>query len=383
MTRLPNTLLAASVALLVALAGCTAGTGDGAKGLDGDEARPVLYLNVTANGQTHRFSTDQLGGGDGEDGGSASGTVSGSVTPGGNGTVQGNATSGNSTAQGNATAGSGSATATGTYGNASAGNGGAGGMPGMPSGQAPLDVTVEIGASGLAEDLPFDWTFEWGDAFSTSGTGTSANATASPGAAPQQAREEGTSLPARLQHTYTAAGQHTMAFGLKLKEKVDDLDVGGKGGKGSDDNHGGDAAGKAVQTLRATVDVQGQVPSGPEPGSFLGNQTDTFSGSALAAAPPVCGVLDTFDWKLNETFGTDASVVERVLITAEADGTGDVTLTLRDANGTTVASGGSIDQEGPFPPGAYAIEVEACPAANLEYAVTAVGQHFAAGVPPG
>lgn len=354
-----NAPAAALAAVLVALAGCTAGT-HGAKdvGLGGDQG-PVLYLNVTVNNQTYRYSS---AGDDG--GGSPSGSVSGSVTPGGNGTVQGNATSGNSTAQGNATAGNGTATATGTYGNASAGNGGMGGMPGVPSGPAPLDVRVEIGVAGLEEDLPVSWTFDWGEAAGTAGNGSSANATASPGAAPQQARESGSQLPTRLEHTFTQAGHHTMSFGLKVaSDAKDKLDAGDPKDK--------------VKTLTAAVHVQGEVPSGPQPGSFLGNQTDLFSGSALAAVPPMCGALDTFEWKLNETYGGNASVVQRVLVNSTSDGTGEVTLTLRDANGTELASGGAIDLEDTFPPGAYTIEVEACPSANLDYEVTAVGQHFA------
>jgi hypothetical protein len=363
--RFPNAPLAALAALLVALAGCTAGTKDGAGGLGDQDRRPVLYLNVTVDGQTYRYSTDQLGAG-GNGTGTATGTVTGSVTS-GTGSVQGNATSGNTTAQGNATAGSGSATATGTYGNGT-GPGGTGGTGGTPSGQAPLDVRVEIGASGLPKDLPFNWTFEWGDAASTSGNGTSANATASPGAAPQQAREQGSTLPASLQHTYTRPGTHQMVFGLQLAQRAGDVDD-------ALDADGG----PALQTLRAAIDVQGGGPGGvPEPGSFLGNQTDTFGGSALASAPPLCGTLDTFEWRLNETFGGNASEVQRVTVGAFANGTaGDITLTLRHQNGTEVASGSAIDREGTFPPGSYAIEVEACPAVDLEYTVVAVGQHFA------
>jgi hypothetical protein len=344
--------VAALAVAAVALAGCTAGTKGGAKLGADDEPLPVLYLNVTVGNQTYRFSSDSLGGGNGS---SPSGSLSASAS-GTSGSVQGNATSGNSTAQGNATAGNGTTSATGTFGNMSAGNGGSGGSGGLPGGvpggPAPLDVRVEAGVSGLEADLPVTWTLSWGDAAGTQGGNASANATASPGAAPQQARETGSSLPARLQHTYTAAGRHEIAFALQ-------------------------AAGAAERTVSAGVVVQGSVPSGPAPGSFLGNQTQTFTGSALAAVPPVCGVLDTFEWKLNETFGGNRSVVQRVLVDATSEGTGDITLTLRDANGTEVASGGSIDTEGKFPPATYRIDVEACPAADLDYEVTAVGQHFA------
>jgi hypothetical protein len=371
--RSPHALSAALAALLaaLALAGCTAGTGTGAKHHDADvDQGPVLYLNVTVGNQTYRYSTDQLGGA-GDNGSSPSGSVSGSVTPGGNSTVQGNATSGPSSAQGNGTAGNGSATATGTYGNASAGNGGLG-VPGdgMPGGPAPLDVRVELGAARLPADLPADWTFSWGDAAATAGGNASANATASPGAAPQRAREQGSTLPATLTHTFVSAGHYQVAFGLKVAKGATDKAADKVGEKAGEADSG-------VKTLRAAVHVTGAKPSGPAPGSFLGNQTEQFTGSTLASVPPVCGVLDSFKWKLNETYAGSPSAVQRILVNASSDGTGEVTLTLRAANGTALASGEAIDEQGDFPPALYTIEVEACPAADLSYEVTAVGQHFA------
>jgi hypothetical protein len=355
----------AAITVAALLAGCTAGTNDAVKGL-GDAANgPVLYLNVTANGQTYRFSTADLG--HGAPGGNASAGASGTGAGAG-----GNATAGNSTAQsgGNATAGSGSASASASYtyaGNGTGSGSGAGapggGMPGMPSGKAPLDVTIELGAARLPKDLPVNWTLDWGEAAATQGSGSSANASANPGAARQPAMEQGIALPAHLQHKFTTAGHHEMV--LSLLGKLDSAKGAGNGV--------GQAA-QAVKTLTAAVQV---TPSGPSPGSVLGNQTDRFKGSSVASAPPLCGVLDSFLWTLNSTFKGAPSVVQRIVITANATGTGDITLTLRDGNGTALASGGSIDQKGAFPAGKYTIDVEACPTANLSYTVDALGQHVA------
>jgi hypothetical protein len=347
--RLPVALAAALVAM--ALAGCTAGSDDPTDGLDdlGADGGPTLYMNVTANGETHRFSSKDLpgigGGDDGDDEGDDGSDVDANATSSsGTVTASGNATAGNGTAQGNATASNG--TATGSAGGGPAG----GGTPGVPSGDAPLDVVVELGASGLPEDELVNWTVRWGDAASATVGNGSAQGSANGTAARQQAQESGSSLPMRLQHTYGAAGRYDLSFAVTV-------------------------AGQAIDTLR-TVVAAGEGSASMPSGTPLGNETKQFTGS-FAFSDPLCeiGGSEEFEWPFNGTFNGTPSQVQRILVTAEAEGVADLTLTLVDGNGTELASGPQLDETGPFPPGAYKLVAESCGSANASFVVTAVQEH--------
>ena len=357
MTRTSSlAVMAAGVVALLALAGCTAGSDDATDALDGGGADgPTLYLNVTADGQTHRFSTADLPGGSGDDEGGAGDDGDGgadveanATSSSGTVTASGNATAGNGTAQGNATAGNGTA-----QGNATAGNGTeGGGMGGVPSGDAPLDVVVEIGASGLPEDELVNWTVRWGDAASATAGNGSAQGSANGTAARQQAQESGSSLPMRLQHQYTSAGRHDLSFAVTV-------------------------AGQAIDTLRTVVVVADGSGAGSMPaGSPLGNKTEEFTGS-FAFSDPLCGIggSEEFDWTFDETFNGTPSAVQRIVVTAETEGVADLTLTLVDENGTELASGPELDETGPFPAGLYTLIVESCGSANASFVVTAVQDH--------
>lgn len=345
--RLPFALAAALVAM--ALAGCTAGSDDPTDGLEGlgADGGPTLYMNVTANGETHRFSTKDLPGGSGDesdDEGDGSDVDANATSSSGTMTAQGNATAGNGTAQGNATASNG--TATGSAGGGPAGNG----TRGVPSGDAPLDVVVELGASGLPENELVNWTVRWGDAASATAGNGSANATGNGTTARQQTQESGSSLPMRLQHTYGAAGRYDLTFAATV-------------------------AGKAVETLR-TVVAAGDGPASLPSGTPLGNETKEFTGS-FAFSDPLCeiGGSEEFEWPFNGTFNGTPSQAQRILVTAEAEGLADLTLTLVDGNGTELASGPQLDETGPFPPGVYTLVAESCGSANARFVVTAVQEH--------
>lgn len=349
--RTPTWALAIAGAFaLLALSGCTAGSDDPADALDGlgGDGAPTLYLNVTANGETHRFSTKDLPGGgvDGEEeDGDGADVDANATSSSGTMTAQGNATAGNGTAQGNGTASNGTVT-----GNAGGGPGkSSGGMPGVPSGDAPLDVTVEIGATGLPKDELVNWTVRWGDAAAAVGNG-SASATANGTAAQHKLQESGSTLPARLTHTYSSGGRYDLTFAVQV-------------------------AGQALDTLRTVVAVADGEASLPS-GTPLGNLTEAFEGSVLVSAPLLCnGGTEEFEWILNSTFNGTPSAVQRIVVTAESDGLADLTLTLVDENGTEVASGAEIDEEGPFPAGAYTLVAESCGTANARFVVTAVQEH--------
>lgn len=338
-------LMAAGVVTLMALAGCTAGSDDPTDDLDlGADGGPVLYLNVTANGETHRFSTKDLGasGEDGEDD-DGSDVDANATSSSGTVTAQGNATAGNGTAQGNATAGNGTSANSTASGSS---------VPGLPSGDAPLDVTVEIGATGLPEDELVNWTVRWGDAASASVGNGSANATGNGTAARQQLQESGSTLPMRLQHTYASGGRYDLTFVVTV-------------------------AGQALDTLRTAVVVADGDGTGSLPaGSPLGNKTEEFTGS-FAVADPLCqlGGSEEFDWVFDPTFNGTPSEVQRIVVTAETDGFGELTLSLVDENGTELASGPELDEMGPFPAGAYTLVAEACGSADASFVITAVQEH--------
>jgi hypothetical protein len=358
--------LALLAALSLALAGCTAGSDDPTDSL-GDLAsgdRPTLYLNVTAGDQTYRFTSDSLGGGgDGDDsgGGSANATLtesSGTVT------AQGNASAGNGTAGGNGTASNGtvSGNAGGTGGD---GTGSGGFPPGIPSGDAPLNVTVQIGASGLPDDVDLsalNWTVRWGDAASTSGGNASAQASGNGTAAVQQAQESGSSLPATLRHTYTTPGQHRMSFGLA-------------------------AAKQSLGTVGTLVAVGEGVPQFA-PGTLLGQVPFNATGDLPAANPvtdcdPEGG--ESFPWTFADQLnGTPAEVSELNLSLASSGTVYDVDLFLFAPNGTEIGSaeGSGADKvlelAGPFAPGEYVVRVVACVSGGGEFVLEGAATYVAA-----
>jgi hypothetical protein len=82
----------------------------------------------------------------------------------------------------------------------------------MPSGVAPLNVTFQLGASGLAAHASANWTFDFG----RSGNATTSNATAKVGnATSPPAAANGTKLPATLNGTYSKAGDYNVTFVLR------------------------------------------------------------------------------------------------------------------------------------------------------------------------
>lgn len=355
--------LAVLAALSVALAGCTAGSDDPTDAIElgGDSDTPTLYLNVTAGNQTYRFTSDDLGGpgGDGPGGGSANATFS---TSSGSVTAQGNASAGNGTAGGNGTASNGTVS-----GNAGGGDGtGASAFPpGIPSGDAPLDVTVQIGASGLPDDVDLsalNWTLKWGDAASTSGGNSSAQASANGTAAMRQAQESGSSLPASLRHTYTTAGQHRMSFGLS-------------------------AARESLGSVGTLVAVGEGVPM-IEPGTVLGSVPFNATGDLPAANPltdcdPEGG--ETFPWTFADQLnGTPAEVSELNLSLDSSGMVYDVDLFLFAPNGTEIGSadGSGADKllelTGPFVPGDYVVRVVGCVSGGGEFILEGAATYVAA-----
>jgi hypothetical protein len=169
--------------LFALLAGCAGGSDEDQDDHNGHDdhddghdlaipATPVLFLNITAGNATFRFSSappDEVG-------------VTGNVS------TTGNATATSANATGNA---SGNAT-------------GSGSNSTSPGGLAPLNVTFTLGASHLPAGTAANWTFDFGRASAANATnGTEATAA------------NGTTLPATLDHSYTAAGTYNVTFILR------------------------------------------------------------------------------------------------------------------------------------------------------------------------
>jgi hypothetical protein len=367
LTRTPAWAVAAASALaLLALSGCTAGSDEPTDALDnvGDgKAGPTLYMNVTANGQTHRFSSADLPGHSGHTGGDAGGANATATSSSGTVTAQGNATAGNGTAQGNGTASNGTAT-----GGAGAGNStGGSGVPGLPSGDAPLNVTVELGASGLPDEAksPVNWTVRWGDAGYAMGSNSSAGAGGNGTAARQQLEETGSSLPARLSHQYSAAGRHQLSFAVE-------------------------AAGQAVDTLHTFVVVSEGVPS-IAPGTPLGQVPFNATGSLPISAPSLGGCPEEggeeFPWMfLDKLNGTPAQVSEVHLVLESSNSVYDAAIHLYAPNGTLVGSADTmgeadetLDLNGTFEPGDYVVHVVGCGSAGGDIDLEGFATYVAAG----
>lgn len=116
------------------------------------------------------------------------------------------------------------------------------------------------------------------------------------------------------------------------------------------------------------------------PGSPLGNETRTFEGSFLASEPLLlCMGSDEHEWSLNGTFAGTPADVSHVNVTIDASGLDDAELILVAPNGTEVAKGPEINQEGPFEVGTYVLRVESCLAADVDYTVTAIANYATPG----
>lgn len=161
----------------LALAGCTSGGGDGDVLQAARDAAAsgdlVLYLNLTIDGQTYRFSSSDP-------------TATPNLSP--------------------------------------------------PAAPPPLHVNATLEARGLPDGSGADlqWTLDWGDSGGTAGgAGNSsaggANATASGGSIPLRPtglNGTGADLPARVSHTFTEAGRHRIQAALAVaQEKVSGLQV--------------------------------------------------------------------------------------------------------------------------------------------------------------
>lgn len=200
-----KTSIVAALLLASVLAGCS--SGNGKEGSGEAATAPVLYLNVTVGAETFRYTSAPS---NGTSSASATVTVGGTATGTGSASATGTASAGGNATKGNATKGN----ATSPKGNQTV------------SGEAPLNVTVALGGTGLPES--FTWTLDWGDggnatgnlsatlsvSASASGTGAPAGNASAKANRTAAGQESGSKLPARLNHTYTAAGNHTIRFTL-------------------------------------------------------------------------------------------------------------------------------------------------------------------------
>ena len=114
-----------------------------------------------------------------------------------------------------------------------------------------------------------------------------------------------------------------------------------------------------------------------EEGEALGNETRTFEGSFLASDPLFCLTgAEEFDWRLNATFGPHGATVSRLNATLESDGSLDgYEMFLVAPNGTEIASGESLDVEGPLGAGNYTLRVESCLAFDTSFVVTGIADY--------
>jgi hypothetical protein len=172
---------------MAALSGCADKKASAAAADDhGDEANAaVLFLNLTIGNQTFAFSSSSL---TGNATGHATHGATGSATT-TNTTASANTTAGNKTAAGNAT------------------------VPSGPSGPAPLNVSVTLGARNLPEgDDAVSWRLAFDDAGKVAAP--AGNATGNGTGAKASGPANGTTLPATVQHTYESAGLHNLTFTL-------------------------------------------------------------------------------------------------------------------------------------------------------------------------
>jgi hypothetical protein len=360
-------VLVAALLLASVLSGCS-GKGSDAKDDHGSTAAaPVLYLNVTAGNQTYRYTSAMAG----------SGTTSGSVSLGASAT--GSATGSTSGSASHSHSGSAGASL-----NATKGKGNA-----TVSGPAPLNVTVTLGATGLAAGKAFNWTLDFGDgkassanpsvsaSLSASGSSSasstgSVSATASGHAshnATKPGTETGSKLPATVKHSYATAGNHTLRFSVSP-------------------TGGTPAHLEAKVQATAPANATGNASSGIAPGTVLGTIVLDESGTLTAAVQGLScdsaqGVAAdaSFPWTFpaNDTNGTPAVVGHVLIVLSQGDTAFDASLHFIGPDGTTIQSaddnsaGGdpseTLDADGPFEAGAYTVKVVGCVAANGDFTV--------------
>ena len=115
---------------------------------------------------------------------------------------------------------------------------------------------------------------------------------------------------------------------------------------------------------------------GIQEGDPLGNETKTFEGGFLASEPLLCSGSDEHELVLNATFGLHTAAVTRLNVSLEADGAiDDYDLVLVAPNGTELASGSSLEVDGPLGAGNYTLRVDSCTAVDTSYVVTVVADY--------
>jgi len=118
------------------------------------------------------------------------------------------------------------------------------------------------------------------------------------------------------------------------------------------------------------------------PGTFLGNETQSFAGSFLVSEPATCALGSAdFPLTLNATWNGTPAFVDHVWVTLnETDLVSDFNLTLLDHANQTVASGDTaIDSNGTngtgFPAGDYVLHVESCLSTGVDCTATLVARY--------
>lgn len=310
--------------LLLALAGCTGGSDDEGDVLQAakDAAASgdlVLYLNLTIDGQTYRYSTSDP-------------TTPPALVP--------------------------------------------------PPSPPPLMVNGTLEASGLPDgsQAELSWSIAWGDRggaaaaggdSSSGGGNASANATAPGGStpgngsslpddAPSAPDVNGTDLPARAQHSYLREGTHRLQAALAVAgEEI-----------------------QAIQVPIVVASNESQVPPGTVLGneSFAAEGDLPF---ALGACPADgAGDFPwTFNATVNGT-PANVSRVMLVLTTSGVPSSPGLQLLDGNATVVAEAEGdgaeNALDAVGPFPPGDYTVRVLGCSTLGASYEVEGAATYVAA-----
>lgn len=150
-------VVAVACLLSALLAGCASAEKQsvGQAEVDGDAVRlpAILYLNITAGNQTHRFSLESD-----DDTGAAAANMTGNAS--------------------------------------------------LPTGVAPFNLAFELGVVQVAPESALQWSFDFGHPAGDNATqGATANATVG---------NNGTALPATFEHSYTANGSYNVTFTVRM-----------------------------------------------------------------------------------------------------------------------------------------------------------------------
>ena len=366
-------LLATALLLTASLAGCGGKKGDSGTPAPVASAAPTLYLNVTVGNHTFPFTS------------SGSGSMSHASLSGGNHSAS--SSSGNASHSGSSSSGS-----NGTLSHAGMGHGNMTANATGPSGAAPLNVTVTLGASGVPAGKALAWALDFGDGNVTgllgsathgaTGSGSRSSSAASSSAGNHTASSSaagnhtgsppsGTAasaaatgkLPATLSHTYVAVGLHNVTFRLSV-------------------------AGGAPVALHAGVTVlngtgaAGNATGAVKPGTVLGtvplDQTGTLTGvqglSCSSATGPAPDATFAWEFPAADANGTPAQVSHVSLLLTQGSTNLDASLHFLDPTGKEITSADdssagfgnteTIEADGPFAAGAYSVKVVACTSAN-------------------